>query len=78
VSAAIAAATDRLWFVAHDAVVARASANVGRLDAKLDAATSNGELQNREFRRRRIEAAARRLAFPTYNAALAKLRGSSI
>jgi hypothetical protein len=64
--------------VEHGAVVARAGMQVGRLDAKLDAAMSNGELQhfNREFRRRRIETAARRLPFPTYNRALAKLRAA--
>jgi hypothetical protein len=35
------------------------------------AVMSNGELQNfnRDYRRRRMEAAARRLRFPTYNAA---------
>lgn len=39
---------------------------------------SNGELQNfnREYRRRRIEAAARRQPFPAYNTALAKLRAA--
>jgi hypothetical protein len=38
---------------------------------------SNGELLqnfNREYRRRGMEAAARRVSFPSYNAALAKLR----
>jgi hypothetical protein len=51
---------------------------VDRLNGMTAAAMSNGELQNfnREFRRRRIEAAARRLPFPTYNAALAKLRAA--
>src|SRR5258707_1870126 len=51
---------------------------VARLDAKLDAAQADGGLQscNREFRRRRIEATARRLPFPTYNTALAKLRAA--
>ena len=59
-------------------MVGRASGCVGRLNGKIAAAMSNGELQNfnREFRRRRIEAAARRLPFPTYNAALSKLRAA--
>jgi hypothetical protein len=42
------------------------------------AVMSNGELQNfnREYRRRRVEAAARRLPFSRYNLALAKLRAT--
>jgi hypothetical protein len=79
-SAAIEAAAGRLSvrLVEHATVVARANASVGRLDAKIAAARSSGELQifNREFRRRRMEAEARRQPFPTYNRALAKLRGA--
>ena len=53
-------------------MVARATASVERLDAKLEAAKSSGELQNfnREFRRR-VEAEARRQPFPRYDTALA-------
>jgi hypothetical protein len=48
--------------VEHATVLARATGSVDRLGMTA-AAMSNGELQNfnREFRRRRIEAAARRL-----------------
>jgi hypothetical protein len=61
--------------VEHEAVLARATGSVGRLDGLMAAAMSNGELQafNREFRRRRIEAAARGQPFATYTLALAKL-----
>jgi hypothetical protein len=79
-SLAIAAAAGRLSvrLVEHEVVLARATGSVGRLDGLMAAAMSNGELQafNREFRRRRIEAAARRQPFPTYNLALAKLRAA--
>jgi hypothetical protein len=76
-SAAIAAAAGRLSRCAA-AALARATGTVGRLDNLMAAAMSNGELQNfnREFRRRRMEAAARRLPFPSYNHALAKLRAA--
>jgi hypothetical protein len=71
-----AAGRPSVRLVEHAAVLAKASGCVGRLDGLMAAAMSNGELQNvnREFRRRRIEATARRLPFPSYNTALARLR----
>jgi hypothetical protein len=51
---------------------------VGRLNSKIGTAMANGQLQhfNREYRRRRIEAASRGQQFPTYGRALAKLRAA--
>jgi hypothetical protein len=78
--AAIAAAAARLSvrLVCHDVVVARASGLVTRLDDNLAAAQQTGGMRdfNREYQRRRMEAAARRLPFPSYNVALAKLRAA--
>jgi hypothetical protein len=62
--------------VAHSLVLERAAGGVARLNGKLDAALSRGDLQqfNAEYKRRRLETRGRR--FPSYNTALARLRGA--
>jgi hypothetical protein len=60
------------------AVLAKAKATVGRLDAALEKARSGGELQdfNAEYRRRRRMAAAARVSFPSYPVVLARYRSA--
>jgi hypothetical protein len=66
----------RVTLTAHDVVIARAKAATARIDNALSEAQACGDLQffNREYKRRRAEAAAAGKGFMSYGQARARLQ----
>jgi hypothetical protein len=71
-----AAAKQSVRLSPHDAVIARATTAAARLDASLDAASAEGGLKrfHGEYRRRRVEAAAKGQSFMSFARAQRRFR----